>query len=169
MAIVHIAIFDAVNAIAGGYAELHAASTAAPAGASVEAAIAQAAHDTLVALFPSQAPSFDAALADDLESDRRRAGEGSRHPRSGAQAAAAILALRRERRLGRMPSRAGRRFIPATRPGKWRQDPISQIPIALGAHWGEVEPFVMRVGRPVPRRRRRRRWTAPSTPRPSTK
>jgi PAP2 superfamily len=25
----------------------------------------------------------------------------------------------------------------------WRQDPISQIPIALGHHWGEVRPFVL--------------------------
>ena len=32
----------------------------------MKAAIAQAAHDTLVALFPSQAPSFDDHLADDL-------------------------------------------------------------------------------------------------------
>jgi len=28
--------------------------------------------------------------------------------------------------------------------GHWRQDPISQAPIALGAHWGDVRPFVMR-------------------------
>src|SRR2546422_3907236 len=25
----------------------------------------------------------------------------------------------------------------------WRQDPISQIPIALGAYWGHVTPFVL--------------------------
>ncbi|HEY6051421.1 MAG TPA: vanadium-dependent haloperoxidase, partial [Thermoanaerobaculia bacterium] len=31
-------------------------------------------------------------------------------------------------------------------PGKWRQDPISQIPLALGAHWGDVTPFVLRSG-----------------------
>ncbi|HKO62109.1 MAG TPA: vanadium-dependent haloperoxidase, partial [Pyrinomonadaceae bacterium] len=28
-------------------------------------------------------------------------------------------------------------------PGKWRQDPISLIPLALGAYWGQVTPFVM--------------------------
>ena len=27
-------------------------------------------------------------------------------------------------------------------PGVWRQDPISLIPLALGAHWAEVRPFV---------------------------
>ena len=26
----------------------------------------------------------------------------------------------------------------------WRQDPISQIPLALGAYWGGVKPFVLR-------------------------
>src|SRR5206468_419482 len=31
-------------------------------------------------------------------------------------------------------------------PGKWRQDPISQNPLALGAHWGDVTPFVLRSG-----------------------
>jgi hypothetical protein len=31
-------------------------------------------------------------------------------------------------------------------PGRWRQDPISQIPLALGAHWGAVEPFVLESG-----------------------
>jgi hypothetical protein len=28
-------------------------------------------------------------------------------------------------------------------PGHWRQDPISQVPIAMGAYWGEVTPFVL--------------------------
>jgi hypothetical protein len=29
-------------------------------------------------------------------------------------------------------------------PGHWRQDPIGLSPIALGAHWSEVKPFVIR-------------------------
>src|SRR5436309_2795416 len=28
-------------------------------------------------------------------------------------------------------------------PGEWRQDPISQLPVALGAYWGGVKPFVL--------------------------
>src|SRR5947209_11011323 len=55
MAIVHIAVFEAVNAIAGRY-ESHTGLPRAPAGTSMKAAIAQAAHDTLVALFASQTP-----------------------------------------------------------------------------------------------------------------
>ena len=35
-------------------------------------------------------------------------------------------------------------FFPSEKAGWWRQDPISLIPLALGAHWGEVDPFVMR-------------------------
>ena len=58
MAIVHIAIFDAVNAIAGGYRSYTGICRRAPSDASMEAAIAQAAHDTLVALFPSQAATL---------------------------------------------------------------------------------------------------------------
>src|SRR5881398_908868 len=65
MAIVHIAIFDAVNAIVGGY-ESYTGVSRAPAGTSMDAAISQAAHETLVALYPSQAASFDARLAVDL-------------------------------------------------------------------------------------------------------
>ena len=52
-AIVHIAIFDAVNAIVGGYKSYTGLSPARK-GASMHASIAQAAHDTLVELFPSQ-------------------------------------------------------------------------------------------------------------------
>ena len=65
MAIVHVAMFDAVNAIDRSYepyfADVHASS-----GASKEAAAAQAAHDTLSALYPSRQAIYDAALADDL-------------------------------------------------------------------------------------------------------
>src|SRR5205814_10565576 len=65
MAIVHTAIFDAVNAIAGGY-QSYAGLPPASRGTSMKAAIAQAAHDTLAALFASQTPSFDARLEEDL-------------------------------------------------------------------------------------------------------
>ena len=57
MAIVHIAIFEVVNAIAGAYRS-YIGLPRAPQGTSVDAAIAQAAHDTLVAMFPSQRPAL---------------------------------------------------------------------------------------------------------------
>src|SRR4051812_15526092 len=89
IAIVQIAVFDSVNAITGGY---HSYSAIAPARdrASMNAAIAQAAHDTLAALFPSQSASFDARLAAALAlipNDRHKA-DGID---VGRRAAAAIL------------------------------------------------------------------------------
>ena len=74
MAIVHTAVFDAMNAVAGGF-QGYTGLPAAPLGTSVEAAIALAAHDTLVALFPSQADDLDEEL---------RPGSG-RHPRGPPQ------------------------------------------------------------------------------------
>jgi hypothetical protein len=34
-------------------------------------------------------------------------------------------------------------YITGTAAGEWRQDPVSLVPIALGARWSEVRPFVM--------------------------
>src|SRR5215204_6050883 len=65
LALVHTAMFDAVNAIDGTYESYHA-DVQAPEGASPEAAAAQAAHDTLVALYPTRQGIYDAALAADL-------------------------------------------------------------------------------------------------------
>jgi hypothetical protein len=39
--------------------------------------------------------------------------------------------------------RVGVEFLTSNDPGKWRQDPLSQIPLALGAYWGGVKPFVL--------------------------
>jgi hypothetical protein len=141
MAIVHIAIFDAVNAIAGGY-QSYTGLPAAPDGTSMSAAIAQAAHDTLVALFPSQTTSFDERLADDLRQIREGRAKADGVD-LGQQAAAAILALRTEDGSQHAEPRVGVDFITSDEPGQWRQDPISLIPLALGAHWGGVRPFVL--------------------------
>ena len=40
--------------------------------------------------------------------------------------------------------RVGVDFITGDEPGQWRQDPISLIPLALGARWAEVKPFIMK-------------------------
>src|SRR5438270_11415338 len=65
MAIVHIAIFDSVNAILGGY-QSYTGIQSVKSPVSLDAAVAQAAHDTLSALYPAQTVTFDAALATDL-------------------------------------------------------------------------------------------------------
>src|SRR5215471_906581 len=91
MAIVHIAIFDVVNAIAGGY-QSYTGLAPARDGTSLRAAIAQAAHDTLVALFPSQRASFDEELDDELSRIPERVSR-TRGIALGQEAAAAILAM----------------------------------------------------------------------------
>jgi len=65
MAIVHIAMFDALDAVVGGYTS-YSGTQAAHGPMSVDAAISQAARDTLAAMFPSQTPTFNAYLAEDL-------------------------------------------------------------------------------------------------------
>ena len=144
MAIVHIAIFDAVNAIAGGYRS-YTGLPAAAAGTSMGAAIAQAAHDTLVVMFPSQKTSFDEQLAEDLGQIRvRNRRELESGIRLGRRAAAAILARRANDGSQHAEPRVGVDYLTSDEPGKWRQDPISLIPLALGARWSEVRPFVLR-------------------------
>src|SRR4030095_5255668 len=94
MAIVHIAIFEAVNAIAGGY-QSYTGLPPVYADTSMDTAIAQAARDTLVALYPSQWASFDAQLADDLSQVRGQHGRAQTNGiRLGQRAAKAILTLR---------------------------------------------------------------------------
>jgi PAP2 superfamily len=144
MAIVHIALFDTLNAVFGGY-HSYTGLPPAPGGTSTNAAIAQAAHDTLVALFPSQAPSFDARLADDLGliPDGGPKADGID---LGRRAAAAILALRANDGSQHPEPQLGVDYLYDNTPGEWLQDPISLKAVALGAHWGSVRPFVMTSG-----------------------
>ncbi len=141
LAIVHIAIFDALNAIVGGY-QSYTGLPSAPADTEMKAAIAQAAHDTLVALFPSQAETFDDALAEDLAKVSEGAGKENGID-LGQRAAEAILALRAGDGSDHSEPRVGEDYVTSDDPGRWRQDPISQLPLALGARWDEVAPFAL--------------------------
>ncbi|MFI5217168.1 MAG: phosphatase PAP2 family protein [Candidatus Limnocylindria bacterium] len=148
LAIVQIAVFDAVNAITGGY-QSYTRLSPAPAETDMGASIAQAAHDTLAALYPSQSASFDAALAEDLDQiPARKRREKENGIRLGRRAAAAILARREDDGSQHPEPRVGIDYLPSDEPGMWRQDPISQIPLALGAYWGGVKPFVLRSVEP---------------------
>lgn len=141
LAIVHIAIFDAVNAISGKY-QSYTGLAPAPREASINAAIAQATHDALVVLFPSQAATFDHLLAQDL----KQIPPGHAKVNGvdvGHRSAAAILRLRANDGSQHPEPRVDSDFATSTEPGKWRQDPVSQIPLAYGAHWGSVMPFVI--------------------------
>ena len=144
MAIVHIAIFDVVNALSGQYRSFTGIDSA-PRPFSIRAAVAQAAHDTLAALYRSQKLIFDQALADDLlrvTSERQKTNGIA----FGKQIAAAILASRVGDGSEGPELHLGVDYSTSNLPGHWRQDPISRIPIALGAHWGACKPFVIKSG-----------------------
>lgn len=90
-AMTSIAVFDALNSIDRVY---HAFFTQvnAPVGASRDAAVAQAAHDVLVALYPGQKSALDTALATTLA--RLPSEAAAAGAKVGADAAAACLSAR---------------------------------------------------------------------------
>jgi hypothetical protein len=141
LAIVHIAIFDALNAIYRRYpgysGELPAYRDSSP-----DAAIAQATHDALVALYPRQANRLDNWLKADLA--RLPAGRSRLNGIDiGRRAAAAILALREDDGAYYDEPVVGEDYQVSNAPGEWRPDPVSGIRIALGAYWRRLTPFVL--------------------------
>jgi hypothetical protein len=141
MAIVHIALFEAANAIIGGY-QSYTGFAPFVGDASIQAALGQAAHDTLVALFPGQSARLDQVLADDLA----QVPNGPLKNNGiivGQGAAQSILAMRSNDGSNHAEPVVGVDFNPSNDPGKWRKDPISNISVALGARWTNVTPFVM--------------------------
>ncbi len=135
MAIVHLAIYQAVAAGAGRSLR----------DGTAQAAIAQAAHDTLVHLFPAQTADLDQDLADDLTviGDEKALCSGVQ---AGRRSAAAVLAARAADGSEVAEPKVGIDHFTSDQPGHWRADPVSQSPLALGAYWGSVRPFVIRSG-----------------------
>src|SRR5215217_2226833 len=141
MAIVHIAMFDALDAVVGGFTS-YTGTQASPGPMSIDVAIGQAARDTLAAMFPSQTPTFNTFLMADL-ARVRNGQEKANGIDLGHRTAAAILAMRFNDGSQIPEPRVGVDYFPSDQPGHWRQDPISLIPLALGAHWGECIAFVV--------------------------
>jgi membrane-associated phospholipid phosphatase len=137
LAITQAAVYDSVNAIDRSFAP-YFAHVQASHGASLEAAAAQAAHDTLAALFPSQAGTFDAALTADLVGiPPGRARQGTEVGHAVAQQ---ILTWR-----STDGSSAVVPYTPGTNPGDWQPTPPAFLP-ALGPQWPDVTPFAMSGG-----------------------
>ncbi|MEW6283362.1 MAG: phosphatase PAP2 family protein [Candidatus Eremiobacterota bacterium] len=139
MAIVHIAMHDAVQAVQGRFSPYRPQQPA-PLPASLDAAVAQAAHDTLVQLFPSQRATFDAQLAADLAAipDGPSKTNGIEIGRRSAE----IILLDRandgsDNATQSLPYNFGQL------PGQWRVDPLNPGQQPLGANWGRVRPFVL--------------------------
>ncbi len=134
-AMMHVAMFDAANAIADTYVPYHTLVKASH-GASSEAAVAQAAHDVLVALYPSQQSVYDESLAADLaEIPSGLARQGAL---VGAAVAQQILALRTGDGWDTLPPVY---VLPST-PGNWQPTPPA-LGAATFTHMASVTPFAV--------------------------
>jgi hypothetical protein len=144
-AMVHAAIYDAVQAIDGRFKPYHVRIPGAC--GSPAAAAAKAAHDVLLSLYPAQAAFLDTAYHDYLSNNSLA--ENDPGVVVGQQAAAGILALRAND--GRFPP-GQQPFVGGTDPGVWRPTnsyigtpPGPPPPFAPGATpWlGAVTPFTL--------------------------
>jgi hypothetical protein len=137
IAMVHLAIYDAVQAIEGQY-EPYAIVIPNASGSSVAAA-AKAAHDVLVSRFPPQKAALDATFAAYLSA--RGLASSDSGVGVGAKAAAGILALRAGDRS--FPAVNPPPFTGGTDPGDWRPTPPGNA--AMAFPWlATVRPFTMR-------------------------
>ena len=137
MAIVQLAVYNAVVAIVGGY-EPYGEGVWAPSGASIDAAVAQSAHDVLVNLLPAQASALDARLAAALATIPEAAAKG-KGIFVGRHAAAAILTDRiGDGRFANVPYSFG---LPG--PGVYQSTPPAFSPSPLVPWVAEVRPFTM--------------------------
>ncbi len=136
LAMVHLAIYDAVNAIEGAPFEGYASVPSVDRPASEEAAAATAAHDVLVALFPAQATDLDAKYATSLaalhDDDAKANGIAVGH-----QAASAILI----KRAGDGRD-ATMNYTPGSGPGVWVPTPPAFL-AALAPEIPFVQPFAL--------------------------
>ena len=142
LAMTHVAMFDAVNAITRTHAPFASQPAAAP-GSSADAAAATAGHDVLLALVPGQKAMLDAALQVSLakvpDATARDAGAAV-----GRDAAAKVLALRAN---DGVDAKVG--YAPASGPGKWQPTAPHNLPFA-SVLWADVKPWVLRSGGEVP-------------------
>ncbi|HEY6359655.1 MAG TPA: vanadium-dependent haloperoxidase [Vicinamibacterales bacterium] len=135
VAIMHLAIHDALNATDRRFAPYRFSGPVNPA-ASANAAIAAAAHATLVALLPKGTPAFDTARREALAAIP----EGTSKAlglKMGAEAAAAVLAARANDGSGRVVP-----YVPGTAPGAYRPTPPDFTP-AFAMEWALVAPFAL--------------------------
>jgi hypothetical protein len=137
LAIVHTAIFDAVNALIGNYQSYRSVSNVPPVGASAEAAVAGAAYQTLITLYPNQKAQFDIALATSLTKIQDSSEAEAAGVEFGKMVGDVILAERKtDSSIPPSP------YIPVVKPGQWRPTPSSYNPAAL-SYWKDLTPFTL--------------------------
>ena len=145
-AIMHAAIYDAVVSITRDGSP-YLFSVRARREARIDAAAAQAAHDSLSALYPKLQPELDALLASQLAAipDGKPKQEGIQ---VGADAAYRLVAARANDGSAAVPSP----FVAGTQPGDYRPTPPN-FPAPVFTGWSNVAPFVIGVAsqfRPAP-------------------
>jgi hypothetical protein len=140
LTMMHLAMFEAVNAIVGDYTP-YLGTIDAPAGASPEAAAIAAAHRTLVRLHPADAVRLDAARATTLSAlpDGSAKADGLA---VGVAAAKAILALRTN---DGAEDAAEPAYTPRTEAGSWQPTPPAFAAL-LFPGWGKVTTFGIQHG-----------------------
>src|SRR5829696_4004812 len=136
VAMVHAAVYDAVQAIEKRYAPYYVEIPGA--SGSPVAAAAKAAHDVLVSRFPAQAVSLDTTYQQYLLNNALS--ENDPGVAVGAKAAAGIIALRACD--GSFPSPPPAPFVGSVAIGVWRPTPPANL--AMAASWlGAVTPFTL--------------------------
>jgi len=134
LATMHVAMFDAINAIEPRYTPYHTRWTAAP-GASREAAAAAAAHYVLAKMFPDQTSELDAYYQTTLAVVPD--GEGKTQGiQIGETVAAEMVALRAQDGAD-----APNTYRPSTTSGRYVP---TAFPVATS--WNKVTPFVLKSG-----------------------
>ena len=138
LAIVHAAMFDAVNSIVGEFHSYAVEFRAAP-GASPDAAAAAAAHFALVQLYPLQQAALDGAYVASLAQipDGSAKSDGLA---AGESIAAQILGLRSTDGAAEAITAP---YTPGSQPGDWIPVPPAFLP-ALDPGWASVRPFFLR-------------------------
>jgi hypothetical protein len=139
LAIVHTAMYDAVNSIDRTH-EPYAVQLSPLPGTSRPAAAAAAAHHALSVLFPAHLATFDAALDASLATIPNGPGE-DRGVDLGVEVATQILALRSTDGSGSTVT-----YTIGSDPGDWQPTPPALAQSPLAPHWGNVTPWAMTSG-----------------------
>ncbi len=134
-AMTSIAMFDALNSIERGY-QPYLIEVSASATASREAAIAQAAHDVLVALYPGQLATLDAALATTLS------GRPAAAVAEGVQIGAAVARAVLQSRANDGWDRPVTPYLLPSLPGYYQVTPPQNATVTF-THYPGVQPFVI--------------------------
>ncbi len=137
-AIMHAAIYDAVNAIDKGHSPYAIELTGVSRFASQDAAAATAAHEVLVTLYPQLQAMLDVDLQQSLAAipeDEHRA-EGIS---VGQTVAGRILKLRSQDGSGARP----RPYVFGDKPGDYQSTPPNFPPQPQFTHWAGVTPFTL--------------------------